>query len=104
MSLKGFIKCVPQNSVLGPTFFNIYLNDLFYLTQMTQACSFADDTLFYVSETDLNTLINKLEHDTARTIDWLESNFIKLSWAKCHLLVCKCKHQTVWAKIGERII
>ena len=32
---------VSLGSVLRPILFNIYLNDLFYLTEMTQVCNFA---------------------------------------------------------------
>ena len=92
---------VPQGSVLGPILFNIYLNDLFYLTEMTQVCNFADDTTFYVCDKDLNILINRLEHDTSLAVEWFENNFMKLNQDKCHLLVSGHKHETVWAKIGE---
>ena len=68
---------------------------------MTQVCNFADDTTFYVSDKDLNTLIIRLEHDTALAVDWFENNFMKLNQGKCHLLVSRHKHETVWAKIGE---
>ena len=93
---------VPQGSVLGSILFNIYLNDLFYLTEMTQVCNFADDTTFYVCDKDLNTLINRLEDDTSLAIEWFENNFIKLNQDKCHLLVSGHKHETVWAKIVEQ--
>ena len=54
-----------QDSVLGPILFNIYLHDLFYLTEMTQVCNFDDDDTFYEWDKDLNTLTGRLEHDTA---------------------------------------
>ena len=79
----------------------ICLNDLFYLTEMTQVCNFADDTTFYVCDKDLNTLISRLEYDTAPAVEWFENNFIKLNQDKCHLLVSGHKHETVWAKIGK---
>ena len=92
---------VPQGSVFGPIFFNIYLNDLFYLTEMTQVCNFADDTTFYICDKDLSTLINRLEHDAAVAVEWFENNFMKLNQDKRHLLVSGHKHEAVWAKIGE---
>ena len=78
---------VPQGSVLGPILFNIYLKNLFYLTEMTQVCNFAEDTTFYVCDKDLNTLINRLDHDTALAAEWFENDFMKLKHDKCHLLV-----------------
>ena len=31
---------------VAPSLFNIYLNDLFYLTESTEVCNVADDTTF----------------------------------------------------------
>ena len=37
---------VPQGLILEALLFNNYLNDLFYLAECTNACSYADDTTF----------------------------------------------------------
>ena len=71
------------------------------MTKTTQVCTFADETIFYVRDKDLNTLINRLEHDTALAAEWFEKHFMKLSQDKCHLLVSGHKHETVCAKIGR---
>ena len=41
-----------QRSVLGPLLFNIYLNDVLYLTQCTNVYSYVEDTTFHACEPD----------------------------------------------------
>ena len=69
---------VPQGSALGPIFLND-INDLFFLTENTNVCNYADDTTFYACDSDLHNLISRLEHDSVSAIDWFECNYVKLN-------------------------
>ena len=44
------------------------LYDLFYLSDFTEVCNYADDTTFHACDNDLNNLIKSLEHDAFLTI------------------------------------
>ena len=68
---------VPQGSVLGSLLFNIYLNGLFYLTECTNVCNYADDTAFDTCDSDLKDLIARLEHESLLPIEWLQANYMK---------------------------
>ena len=92
---------VPQGSVLGSLLFNIYINDLFYLTEMTDVCIFADDTTFFACDSDLKHLMERLKHNAKLVIKWFENNYMKLNEDKCHLLVAGHRYESLWAKIGE---
>ena len=103
-SWSELLRGVPQGSVLGPILFNIYLNDLFYINESTNVCNFADDTTFHACDSDLSSLLRRLEHDAPLAIEWFNSNYMKLNEDKCHLLVSGQKFESVWVKVGNSII
>ena len=74
---------------------------MFFLTEFTDVCNFADDTTFFACDSDLKHLMERLEHDTKLAIEWFENNYMKLNEDKCHLLVAGHRYETLWANIGE---
>ena len=73
---------VPQGSVLGPLFFNVYANEISLLQLDLDVVQYADDTVLMASGRDLDELTNKVNNALKKISDWCSFNKLALNIGK----------------------
>ena len=93
-SEKNISTCILQGSILGPTLFNIYINDLHHVsTALT--LMFADDTCGLKSDKDLNVLIESVNRDINRMAVWFKANKLALNKSKTKYIIFRTKGKKI---------
>ena len=73
---------VPQGSIMGPLLFLILLNDVVDVIEHSSILKYADDTVLYVADQDIQSINAKLSKDMDCLGDWPKNNELVLNLKK----------------------
>ena len=102
---------VPQRSISGPLFFNIFICDLFFDDIDIDLANYADDMTPYAYDLELDKVIESLEKNIDKLFHWFSDNFLKANPDKCHLLIntdenvaLKIKNETITNSSNQKVL
>ena len=84
---------IPQGSVLGPALFLLFINDLTCAIKHSIIDIYADDTLIYVSDENVDKAAFLLQSDIDHIIDWFEKNKLTISVEKSFVMYVASKQR-----------
>lgn len=94
---------VPQGSILGPTLFNLYINDLPQILQ-SKTLLFADDTTILISSDNNDNLQTKINSELSLLVDWLSKNKLYLNLSKTKCMFFNKRYNTPITEINNVLI
>ena len=97
-SRRKILYGVPQGSILVPLLFNIFICDLFLITDDFEMANYADDRTPCVCGKDITSVIKSLENAAEIVFTWFKNNHMKGNKDKYHVVLST--HEDMHVKIG----
>ena len=92
---KQTIRCgIPQGSILGPLLLLLYINDLSDVSSWLSSLLFADDSNLFMSDKNINDLIENMNCEMKNVVDWLQVNKLSLNLKKTHFMLFRKRRES----------
>ena len=99
---------VPQGSILGPTLFLIYINDLESHLKQVKPTFFADDTSVFISGHSIHSIQTEVDTTMNQLVEWFERNRLIINTQKTVAIsfhhIQNNKHECPTINIGNKTI
>ena len=83
----------PQGSNLSPLLWNIYQNDLFYLSRASSLSMYADDYQIYYAHSNVKDLMDTIRSEWDQMWSWYQENHLVGNTSKYQTMVISKKHK-----------
>ena len=84
-------KGVPQGSVLGPSLFNIFINDIYGFINKASLFNYADDNTLAFTSSNLDEIKTVLTNETQTAIEWFKLNMMEANPDKFQVMLLSKK-------------
>ena len=84
---------VPKGSILGPTLFLLFINDLPLFLQHCNSDLYADDCTFHTHSKDMEIIENNLQSDLNDAMSWCKSNKMHINYQKTSCMTLGSRHR-----------
>ena len=81
-SWYDIIRGALQGSILAPLLFNVFINNLFFVTTLSEVCNFADDNTLHKFNKELKIVFRNLESDLNNVLAWFDLCSLKVNPGK----------------------
>ena len=96
------IKCgVPQGSILGPLLFLVFINDLSSCLTSAEASLYADDTVVYTVDVDIEVAITNLQSNLNHIGEWCNRNKLTINVGKTKAMIFGTRNKIKRNRTGK---